>query len=144
MKKVEKWVLAANGSSARIFTLETITKLTEVQAFVHAQSRLHEHDLVSEKPGRSFDSKGPTRHAIEPQHTQKEQELVDFAKQIASFLETAYQQNSFQQLYIIASPNFLGHLRQTLTRQVLDACVKEIAKDVVHASTSEILAQIIK
>lgn len=142
MKKVEKWVLVANSSSARIFKLETRSLLTEVQAFVHPQSRLHEHDLVSEKPGRAFESTGPTRHAIEPHHSQKEQEFVLFAKELAAFLETAYQQASFQQLYIIASPNFLGHLRQTLSRQVVGACVKEISKDVVHASTAEILAQI--
>ena len=144
MKKVEKWVLVANSSSARLFKLETLQKLTELQDFVHPESRIKEQDLVDEKPGRSFESTSLHRHGMQPRHTQREHEQEEFARKISDYLEEAYAQASFQELYLVASPNFLGLLRQTLKRQVLGTIVKEVSKDVVHLSTSEILKQIVE
>jgi protein required for attachment to host cells len=144
MKKNERWVLVANAGSARIFRLENLKKLTELESFVHPESRLHERDLVSSKPGRAFESNSHHRHAIEPQTTQKDHEFMEFARKLSSYLEEADKTTPFTHLYVIASPKFLALLRQSFHPSVIQKIVKEVSKDVVHASTSEILEHVIE
>lgn len=139
MKKQEKWIVVANSSSARIFKLETLTKLTEIKTFVHPESRLHERDLVSSKPGESFESFGTGRHPIEPPTSQKDTEFALFAKMLNEYLVKEHVDAKFSELYLVASPNFLGLLRQTLSPTLLHLVTKEVNKDIVRASTSEIL-----
>ena len=79
MKK-ETWILVANGSLAKIFKIEKNKILTEIKQLTHPASRQHEGDLVSSKPGRTFNSVGVLRHAYEPPQTQKVQEFNNFAK----------------------------------------------------------------
>jgi protein required for attachment to host cells len=142
--KQESWVLVANGSQARLFKLENMSKLQEVHAFVHPQGRLHEQDLVDGRPGRAFDSTSPHQHAMEPKISQKEIELEQFAKHIASYLEQARTQTHFTRLYIAAGPNFLGMLRKTLLPQTLELVKKEISKDLVHAKPEQIVQEILE
>jgi protein required for attachment to host cells len=117
-------------------------KLTELETFVHPESRLQEQDLVSSKPGRTNDRNSSNRHNMEPHHTQKDEEMIQFAKQISHYLKKEHEKASFAELYLIASPNILGHLRNELTPTTLGTVTKEINKDIVRASPAEILAQI--
>lgn len=142
MKQPERWVLVANASCARIFHLENMHKLVELKDFVHSESRLHEQDLTSSKPGRDFASTGNRRHALEPKTSQKDHECALFAKILSEYLEAARVNKEFAQLFVIASPSFLGVLRQVLNPATVSLIAKEINKDVVHLSTSEILSQI--
>src|ERR1700733_11263811 len=82
--KNESWVLVANSAQARLFRLEKMSKLQELYDFVHPESRFHERDLIDTKPGRAFDSTTPTRHAMQPKSSQKDQECELFAKSIAT------------------------------------------------------------
>lgn len=143
MKNIEKWVLVANSSTARVFKMETIHKLTEIKTFVHPESRMLERDLVDSAPGDSFESWGNGRHPIEPPTKQKVTESVIFARMLSDYLQKELIEPSHFQLYIVASPNFLGILRQSLPDSILNIVTKEINKDIVRASTSEILEHII-
>jgi len=142
MKQHDRWVLVANASSARLFRLENMHKLTELEAFVHPESRLHEQDLVSSTPGREFASVGNRRHAYEPKTSQKDHEHALFAKTLSAHLEGARKNNYFQELYLVAAPSFLGILRDALNPAITSTVKKEINKDLVHLSTQEILEQI--
>jgi len=81
MKK-ETWVVVANSSLARIFKLEKNQILIETEILEHPQSRLHNQDLVDGKPGRTYDSIGPGRHAMEPTSSPKHNEFNAFAKHL--------------------------------------------------------------
>ncbi len=142
MKQHDRWVLVANSCSARIFHLKDMHTLVELKDFVHAESRLHEQDLVSTNPGRDFTSTGNRRHAMEPKTSQKEHECALFAKALSHYLDEARGNNQFSELMVIASPGFLGELRNALDKKTLSLIKKEINKDLVHLSTQEILHQL--
>ncbi len=137
MKK-ETWILVANSSLAKIFKIEKNSILTEVKEMTHPESRLHEGDLVSSRPGRTYESVGTARHAIEPHHTQKHEEFTIFAKFISGYLDTAREEGKYGKLYISAGPAFLGILRQTFSLATNQLIAGEIDKDLTHTATTEI------
>ena len=137
MKK-NSWLIVANSSLARVFTLEKRDQLTELKVLEHPESRLHNLDLVSDKPGRAFESVGGARHALEAKTTPKKQEFAIFAKIIADYLEAAHQNGEFDTLYIAANPSLLGLLRQSLHPQTIKAIKGEVDKDVTHLKLQEI------
>lgn len=75
MKK-EVWVIVANSTYAKIYKAESNKSLKEISRFEHPASRLHEQDLVSSKPGRTFESVGPARHAVEPKTSAKDRSHI--------------------------------------------------------------------
>ncbi|MDA0712839.1 MAG: host attachment protein [bacterium] len=132
------WVVAANGAKARIFTNEDGNKLKEIETFEHPASRLHDQDLVSDKPGQEFGSFSHRRSAIEPSIDPHKNELIHFAQELSKHIEHALNTNVFKKLYLIASPIFLGILRKSLHEQVQKAVVLSIDKDLVGKSAAEI------
>lgn len=139
MKK-ETWVLVANSSLARIYKLEHQNHLTELKVLEHPESRLHNSDLVSDKPGRDFESMGSRRHALEPKTSPKKQEFAIFAKLLAEYLEESRLQGTFESLYIAASPSLLGLLRQSLHPNTAKLIKGEMDKDMTLMKPDEIPA----
>jgi protein required for attachment to host cells len=142
--KNQTWVLVANSSQARLFSLENLKTLHEVNDFVHPEGRLHDRDIIDQKPGRTNDSTSPHRHAIEPKTSQKELALEQFARSISNYLEKEYRASAFSKLFIAAGPAFLGMLRKELKPDVAQAVQKEVPKDIVRLSTSQILETILE
>jgi protein required for attachment to host cells len=142
MKKVISWLLIANSSSAKIYSIETLKSLALVKNFEHPESRLHNRDLVSDKPGRDFESIGPTRHSMEPHTTPKENEFHLFAKELATYLDSAWNNHEYKRLYIIAGPALLGMLRQFLAPETLKMVHGELDKDLTHLTTDEIITNL--
>ena len=74
MKK-ETWVLIANSTFAKIFKVVDNKTLIELKDFTHPESRMHDEDLVTTRPGRGFDSVGPGRHAYKSKDKPKIQRI---------------------------------------------------------------------
>ncbi len=136
MKKA-LWVLVANSSTARVFKKENST-LVQIKVLDHPESRLHNRDLVSDKPGRDFESVGSARHALEPQHTPHEIEAITFAKEIVNFLQTAKNNNEFDALYLAANPSMLGLLRQNFNGDTAKLIETELDKDLTQMRAEEV------
>jgi len=137
MKK-DLWVLVANSSHARVFKKEGTT-LVQIKVLDHPESRLHNRDLVSDKPGRDFESFGMARHSLEPQHTPHEIETITFAREITSFLETAKNNREFDALYLAANPTMLGLIRQNLDKATAKLVQAELDKDFTQMKAEEII-----
>ncbi|MBA3237455.1 MAG: host attachment protein [Parachlamydiaceae bacterium] len=126
------WVMVANSSIARFFEVEKSGSLKEIDTFVHPESRLHARDLVSDRPGRSFESASFARSALESRTNPKDVEEDKFARQISEHLHMAHQDGKFSRLYIAAGPRFLGLLRQFMTPTTAQLLTAEIDKDITH------------
>lgn len=137
MKK-SSWLIVANSSTARVFKFEKHNQLLELKSFEHPESRLHNIDLVSDKPGRDFESFGSARHALEPKTSPKVVEFTLFAKILADYLDTSRNNGEFETLYIAASPSLLGLLRQSLHSETKKLVKGEVDKDLTHLKTEEI------
>lgn len=137
MKK-EVWVIVANSTHAKIYKAESNKSLKEISRFEHPASRLHEQDLVSSKPGRTYESVGPARHAVEPKTSAKDQEFINFARQLSTHLDQSREKGEFSALYVVASPNFLGHLRQEFSSQINKLIAGEVVKDMTASKIEQI------
>ncbi len=139
----DTWVLVANASRARLLVAETpVGGLSEVEDFIHTQTRLHDRDLISDRPGRAFDSAGEGRHAMEQKTDPKKQEAINFAKQLGEHLETARHKGEFGKLVLVAAPAFLGLLRENLHPNTLKSVTVEIDKDWVALNPSQLRGQL--
>jgi len=105
------WVLVADNSRARIFSVEKATSpLQEIRDFTHPEARLHEGDLVTDKSGRD---RGPSSaHGIGADHVHKQDGAERFAATVCAELDAARASGTFKKLYVVAAPTFLGLLRK--------------------------------
>lgn len=118
------WVVVADSVRARIFTAETSTSgLAELETLTHPEGRMHDRDITSDLPGRSFDSLGNARHAMEPPTDPKHELAIEFARTVAHHLDAARIKKDFERLVIVAAPAFLGLLRDQLN----PTCRKQVA-----------------
>jgi protein required for attachment to host cells len=137
------WVLAADSSHARFFSTDSpIGDLKEDKDLAQAESQLPEREMGTDRPGRSFDSAGQGRHAMEEPTSTKETAAREFARRIAERVEKGRQQNAFERLYIIAAPDFLGHLRDQLPDTCKNLVQDSIDKNVVKQDPASIRAQL--
>ena len=109
------WVVVADQSKARIFTVsDPHGALLEVGVLEHPEAREREQALTTDRPGRSFDSKGHGRHAMGEKVEPGKQESIRFAKQVADHVQAAHNEGRCNRVLLVAGPSFLGLLRGKL------------------------------
>jgi protein required for attachment to host cells len=137
------WVVVADSGRADIYSrLKRFSPLESVQCLTEPEARSKAHELVSDAPGRSFDSRGEGRHAMEPDQSGKEHLRESFARRIADVLEPARNEGRFQQLVIVAAPAVLGALRQQLSHATQRQVVAEIDKNMTGQDQADIVSLI--
>jgi protein required for attachment to host cells len=132
------WLVVADNSKVRFFTAGSrLGPIEEVESIAHVEARLHEQQMTSDLPGRGS-SNGGARHAYQDEVSPKDQENINFAKQIASELDVARKDGKFKQLILVAAPGFLGNLRNQLTAQTQKLVCFELAKNISSLNAKEI------
>ena len=112
------WVVVADRGVARLLRAHSPTgALEEFEALEHPEARLRAQALTSDLPGRAFDSKGHGRHAMESEVDPRKQEAIEFARRVADRLEAARLHGEIEHLVLVAAPEFLGLLRDTLSAE---------------------------
>lgn len=121
------WIVAADSSQCRIFAAHAPDgALQELETLSHPEARLQEQALVSDSPGRAFDSKGAGRHAMEVEVSAKKHEAMMFAGRIAARLDAGRVRRDFDKLALVAAPEFLGLLRGKLGPQLRALVLHEV------------------
>ena len=137
------WVVVADSAAARLFrALSPTGPLEEFEAYAHGEGRAHARDLVTDEPGRSFDSVGVGRHAMEPRVDPKEQEKAGFAKMIAERVRAARAKGECHRVFLVAPPEFLGHLRASLDGETRRLVQGEFGLNVVRLRPEQIRAKL--
>jgi len=124
------WVLIANASQARIYSLckvlflqtgnhKTLTLEKECE---HLESRKKGKDLLADKPSR-------LKHNTVQVPNPKEHEAERFAIELAGALDHARKDNQYRELIIMAPPTFLGLLKKHLTGDMHKKVSLMIEKD---------------
>ena len=125
-----EWVLTANGAGYRLFRHDKkFAPLSQVKHVDWPSGRLPGRDINSDRPGRSFDSGGQGRHAMEPRTDAHEEKEVRLAREIADSLSAGQRTGDYDSLIIVAAPRLLGHLRNVLPAAVRQRVSVEIDKD---------------
>ncbi len=111
----KRWVVVADQNKARIFTTEEPRgPLLELASLDNPYGRDQEQSLVSDRPGRSFDSQGQGRHSMGNTVDPAETETIRFARRIANHLQEACNDGRCKTLLLVAGPHMLGVLRKQL------------------------------
>lgn len=134
------WILVAESSRAIIYALESrIKPLQEVESLAHPEGRAREQDMTSDRPGRAFDTTGlGGRHAMGKEVDPKRHEAQVFAKRLAERLEQGRNHGDFEQLMLVASPAFLGLLRDSLNGQTAKLVSQSLDKNLVQAGEQSV------
>jgi protein required for attachment to host cells len=142
-KVLQTWVIVADSSRARIFNRAgKDTELLEIEDLAHPESRLPGHALTTDRPGRTFNSRGRTRHAMQPKRSAHEIVLQDFAQDLARRLERGRKNREFQQLILVAGPRFVGRIHQHLSPATAALVKREVHKNLVRRSEKTIRAHL--
>ena len=142
--KTPAWIVVADSVRARAYAAGAARgALNEVAAWTHEPSRQREQDLVSVRPGRTFDSVGGGRHALEPGRTQKRHEAEAFAGEIADALRRARNEQRYESLVLVAAPEFLGLLRAALDAPTGQRVAHTIDKNLTELDAAALRAQLV-
>jgi protein required for attachment to host cells len=134
-------IVVADQAEAIFYDAPTLSAVPkEVARISDALARRHDRDFGTERPGRTHESMGETRHSIQREETPRRTEAVRFARRIARRLDDARRNDEFDQLVVVAGPPFLGLMREEMSGPTRARVTREIRKDLVH-STPEVLAQ---
>ena len=129
-------VIVANSARARLFsTPSSLADLEEIEGFAHPEAHLSNRELVGDSSGRSVDGHG----ALEPRSTPRENENRAFAKLLARHLKDLHNQAHFERLVLIASPHFLGLLRDELPAPLESIIWKTLDENLTDASVEQIV-----
>ena len=143
MKKT--WILVANQAEAQIYSSDRLPgDLLLVDVLENKEGASHARDLVSDAPGRAFDSVGSGRHAMEPNTGVKEEQRRRFVKEIVERLKITQSKGGFDKLVLLAAPAVLGVIRKTLPPGLTKIVIKEIPKDVIGQSVDKIQSQLVR
>lgn len=137
------WIVVANQELMRVYAREAKHgDLSEVRRLEHPRGQRAGRDLATDRPGRTFDSAGPGRHAMEPPTDPKEVEANRFAKIIANEIEDGRKQDRYSGLVLVAGPGFLGRLRQELSAATVKLVEREVDKNLNKFDLTEIQAML--
>ncbi|WP_215405522.1 host attachment protein [Janthinobacterium sp. JC611] len=140
------WVVVADSSRARLFTLGRQNQLGELQDFVNPAGRDSDRALSSDASGRFGNGMragaqaGGQAHTAEPHVTPVEHANEQFARYIAQVLQQGLQQQRYNKLCLVAAPKFLGQLRLSLDSQVEKRLSHTLARDIASMNVPQLEA----
>lgn len=132
------WVVVCDGKKALVLENagdEKFLNLKTRQVFDHPDQKTS--DLGTGAPGRSFNSVGHGRSAMEQTdwHAQEEER---FLRTLAGHLDTEVKAGHAKSIVIVAPPRALGVLRPAYTHDLRRVLSTEIDKDLVSLPVHEI------
>ena len=142
MKAKRTWILVADGGKARILeNLGPGKGVHQVPGLEETVTLPPNRALLDDRPGRGFESAGPTRHAYEESDPHRQMKRA-FARHMIEQLSAMHANGRFDHLVLVAPPPMLGDLRAMLTPALSATIVGELSRDLTHTPTGDIAAHI--
>ena len=133
------WILIADAAHARVLEATGRTQpLVDVPSMSLHVDLPPTHELGSERPGRTHDSIGSGRHAVEPRTDAHRELKRTFAALVSQRLEAALTAKAFDRLVLVCPPAMLGDIRNDMNKHVSDCLLAEVPKDLVKVPNHEI------
>ena len=128
MKPIKTWIVIADGARARVLENNGPGKGIDARPdLVFEGDTASSSEIMADKPGRTFDSIGNARHAMEPPTDPHESLKARFLKHVTTALEARI--TDYDRLILVAPPKALGMLRKALPPAIADKLHSELAKD---------------
>jgi len=133
------WILVSDACRATLYATEKRgDDWKVVDTYVHPESRLKNSELTPTEPGHSAKSKGSSRHTtMEPDTSPKLAEMEHFAQQLADVLSAGTTHRSYDRVFLVAPPHFLGLLRHRLSGETEKRLISVVHKNYTFADAHE-------
>lgn len=139
------WILVANASMAILYNFEPTNsanekpKLTVVENFAHPESRESDRSLTSDRLGEYISRPGGHGNFVESSDPHQYEAKV-FAHELFKKLEQGRVTHQFNSLILVASPHFLGLLRQCIDDQPFkNLPIQEVGKDYTKEKPQDLI-----
>ena len=139
MLRERTWIIIADGG--HVTGMESRAgggRLLDVPDLNFAVELPATHKLVSDRAGRSFDSRGRARHAMEARTDPHRKLKRDFANAIAKALNAGLLEGRYEHLVLVAPPATLGDLRAALAAPTRRRIRVELPSDLVKMSPQKL------
>jgi protein required for attachment to host cells len=144
MKSLPTWILIADGGRAQVMEARGKgSDLALVDGMSFSAKLPPSREILSDRPGRSFESQGRTRHSIENRSDPHRALKHAFAKSLGEALQAKLADGRFARLVLVAPPPMLGVLRQALPKAVLEKVEGELALDLVKTPRDKLGAHLL-
>ena len=131
--------MIADGAHAKVYQYsEEKPKLEAVKDISFEIDLPRTHDIVTDRPGRSFESQGRTRHAKSGRSDPHRELKRNFAHKVAAALKVSLTDKRYDKLVLVAPPVTLGDLRDALTKGVQARVIAEVAQDLIKIPASRL------
>jgi protein required for attachment to host cells len=135
---LKTWVLVADRSRARFFSIDTPKgPLKEFEDRVCPEARMHGNERLVDG-GKQMHRHGNEHHTFPPPAPSKDQEVVEFAREVATRADAGRMQGDFERLVLVAAPDFLGTLRKKLPAPTAKLVDRTIDKNLTQLSAADI------
>lgn len=139
MKAIRTWIVIADAARARILLHEGAGHgLQQIPDYDFRGIKNTAQDIQADRPGRSFDSAGEGRHAMEPHSDSVREEKKRFVAKIADLLDEQLGKKAYDRLIIVAAPEALGDLRAAFSAAVTQAVYAELPKDLTKVPNDKL------
>jgi protein required for attachment to host cells len=124
------WIVVADGRTARVLGVAGDRRgLTVLREMASVDAHRRAQDLVSERPGRRFESGFTTRYAITPRQDPHDAARDRLIAQLATMLTEDNRARQFDELILIVAHGYSGKLRDALDSLTRDRVRETIVKD---------------
>jgi protein required for attachment to host cells len=137
-EKTITWVAVIDSNNAHFYGKGPELCLGDLNHTLTARPIRDDPSVGRRELGRVHDRVGDKRHIIEPHTDDKTQKDKQFTKEVATYLESALQEQKYNRLVVIAPPKILGILRKLLNQSVKDVIVLELDKELTHLTPPQI------
>lgn len=132
-------ILVADAGKAHLFRRAMRRgALEETATYVNPEARQLSHELAEGRPGRTYESHGSARHAMEPRSDPHIRAEEAFAKLLVDEVSRHMAADRACGLVLIAAPRFLGSLRAALPAPLARRVALEVDKDLLRLPEQEL------
>jgi protein required for attachment to host cells len=128
----------ADGGHARFVRPASDNALHTFEAVDAVTLHKHDRDLVSDRPGRSFESGATARHAYTPRTDPHEMAKDEFTRVVARKVNEDSAANVFNELVVVAPSHVLSELTDALDAPTRARVLGTLAKDLVKTPDHEL------
>ncbi|HEX3994282.1 MAG TPA: host attachment protein [Acetobacteraceae bacterium] len=128
----------ADGGHARFVRPASDNALHTLEAVDSVTLHKHDRDLVSDRPGRAFESSTVARHAYTPRTDPHEMAKDQFTREVARMVNETSAADEFHELVIVAPAHVLAELTDALDARTRAKLLGTLAKDLVNTPDHEL------
>jgi protein required for attachment to host cells len=130
--------IIADGGHARFVWPADNSALHTRESLDSVSARKQDSDLVSDRPGRSFESASVIRHAYTPRTDPHELEKTRFARAVGEKACALAAEGAFNELILVAPANVLVEIKSELDASTEAKLIGTLSKDLVGVPDHEL------